>query len=94
MEFSPPRRKRNGAAFFRRHEGIAPYKVRGRLREAGSNARPYEFDRGSGDERRGDHWPSDNLSGSARPPPLQTLRRKKNPPGETGGKGGSLILFM
>ena len=27
-------------------------------------------------------------------PPLQTLRRKKNPPGETGGKGGSLILFM
>lgn len=26
--------------------------------------------------------------------PLQTLRRKKNPPGETGGKGGGLILFM
>ena len=26
--------------------------------------------------------------------PLQTLRRKKNPPGETGGKGGSLILLM
>ena len=94
MEFSPPRRKRNGAAFFCRHEGIGPYKVRGRLREAGSNARPYEFDRGSGDERRGDHWSSDNLSGSARPPPLQTLRRKKNPPGETGGKGGGLILFM
>ena len=53
MEFSPPRRKRNGAAFFCRHEGIGPYNVR-----------------------------------------FRAVELKKEPAGGTGGKGGSLILFM
>ena len=52
------------------------------------NARPYEFDRGSGDERRGDHWSSDNLSGLARPPPCKHCGGRRTRRGKPAGKAG------